>query len=382
MTHPGPHRHVTRGLTTLVLALTLVFGAAPAAGATPAQLAATKAEARKAQVRLDELASDLEESNEDYLAVEQRLAETRKEVSVAQGDLELAEQELADAQAQLNRRAGAIYRSGRLGWLSVFIGAADFRDLVTRVDLLRRVSNGDAAVVAQVGQARARADKTRSTLENRRAEQVVLLKQAAAKRQRVEGALAAQEDYLARVGAKLKTLIAEERARQERIAREKAAAEAAAAAARAAAAPAGGRFPLGRTFDPRALGSPHPEALAVALRFVGKTPYVWGGTTPSGFDCSGLTLYSYAQVGFALPRTSREQFRVGAFIAPDRVDLLQPGDLVFFGTGGDPGRIHHVGMYVGGGSFVHAPQTGMDVSVSSLTGRIAERGDYVGAVRP
>jgi cell wall-associated NlpC family hydrolase len=73
---------------------------------------------------------------------------------------------------------------------------------------------------------------------------------------------------------------------------------------------------------------------------------------------------------------------VGKFIPPARTDLLEPGDLVFFGYGGDPNRIHHVGMYVGGGVFIHAPGTGGHVQYSSLTDRIRARRDYVGAVRP
>ena len=63
-------------------------------------------------------------------------------------------------------------------------------------------------------------------------------------------------------------------------------------------------------------------------------------------------------------------------------DLLEPGDLVFFGYHGDPTQIHHVGMYAGSGNFLQAPQTGDHVRISSLTARIEARGDYVGGVRP
>ena len=134
-------------------------------------------------------------------------------------------------------------------------------------------------------------------------------------------------------------------------------------------------------FDQSKLGASHPEALAAAKKCLG-VPYVWGGTTPSGFDCSGLVQYSYAQIGMTLPRTSREQFHAGAYIPPNRLDLLEPGDLVFFGYNGDPSQIHHVGMYAGGSSFIQAPSEGDVVRISSLVGRIESRGDYVGAVRP
>ena len=121
--------------------------------------------------------------------------------------------------------------------------------------------------------------------------------------------------------------------------------------------------------------------MRIALRFLG-VAYVWGGSSPAGFDCSGLTQYVYAQIGVSLPRTSRDQFHAGTSIPRIRTDLLQPGDLVFFGYGGDPDRIHHVGLYVGDGDFIHAPASGDHVRVSSLQDRIASRGDYVGGVRP
>jgi hypothetical protein len=124
---------------------------------------------------------------------------------------------------------------------------------------------------------------------------------------------------------------------------------------------------------PNTLGG---QAVAVAYRFLG-VPYVWGGATPAGFDCSGLTMYVYGLLGIKLGHYTGFQFNEGPHIARDQ---LQPGDLVFFhaSTSGVPG---HEGMYVGNGSFIHAPQTGDVVKISSLFDtRYAL--SYVGAVRP
>lgn len=356
-------------LFALIAPQTPVF-AAPA----NARIRAARVEAAEARARLDELAADLEERSEEHLAVEARLRETRAAEKRAEADLDAAENEVAEAEATFDARVNAIYRRGPLDFVAVILGVHDFRDLVTRLDLLRRVGDSDAHVVERLKDARSRAERTRRALENRRMEQVVLLKHAAAKRRDVRDALDAQSSYLETIDRRLGRLIAEERERQEQLA-----AQAAAAAAKAAKNAAGRG---GRPFDPAAIGAPNSRVVDIARRFVGVTPYVWGGTTPSGFDCSGLTMYSYRQIGINIPRTSREQYRFGAFIPPDRTDLLQPGDLVFFGRGGDPNRVHHVGIYAGSGSFIHAPQTGMKVSVSSLTARIQERGDYVGATRP
>ena len=90
-------------------------------------------------------------------------------------------------------------------------------------------------------------------------------------------------------------------------------------------------------------------------------PYVYGGSTPSGFDCSGFTSYVYKQFGYSLPRTAASQAGVGTPVS--RANLL-PGDLVFFDT---YGGISHVGIYVGGDNFIHATVPGDIVRISSLS---------------
>ncbi len=369
-----PSEKIIAVVVAMVFLLPPVSSAAP----TNSQIEAAKDSAAAARKRLDDLADDLEERTEEYLEIEAAVEATDQEIMRTERELELALTELAQTQGRLNTRVDNIYRNGGIDIVSVVVGVSDFQDLVSRLDLMRRIGRSDASLVAEVKAARERIATTKASLENRRTEQIALRAKAKAKREQVEAAVDEQERYLASIDAKLKSLIAEERARQERLARE----AAARAAERAAAQAKSNSYAPGRTFDAAALGAPHPDVVAVARRFEGKTPYVWGGTTPSGFDCSGLTQYCYREIGVTIPRTSRTQFRVGAFIPPNRLDLLAPGDLVFFGRDGDPGRIHHVGIYVGGGDYIHAPQTGQRVSTSSLTGRIASRGDYVGATRP
>lgn len=101
------------------------------------------------------------------------------------------------------------------------------------------------------------------------------------------------------------------------------------------------------------------RAAAVARNMIG-VPYKWGGATPRGFDCSGLVQYSYNKVGLSVPRTSRAQYS-----ASERLNLkdARVGDLVFFNF---DRSISHVGIYLGGGRFVHAPSSGKRVEVSSL----------------
>ena len=104
-------------------------------------------------------------------------------------------------------------------------------------------------------------------------------------------------------------------------------------------------------------GYPRSTLLNHGKKFIG-TPYVWGGASPKGFDCSGLVHYLYQKQGVSIPRNSREQFsRLPVASNP------QPGDLVFFRRNG---VINHVGLYLGGGKMLHAPQTGSKVRIEDM----------------
>jgi cell wall-associated NlpC family hydrolase len=101
--------------------------------------------------------------------------------------------------------------------------------------------------------------------------------------------------------------------------------------------------------------------VSLAFQFLG-VPYLWGGATPSGFDCSGLVQYVYAQLGVSLPHNTVAQWHDPIAVSISR-SQLQPGDLVFFN------KLDHVGIYIGGGYIIDAPHTGTDVRIDSLSER-------------
>ncbi len=101
------------------------------------------------------------------------------------------------------------------------------------------------------------------------------------------------------------------------------------------------------------------QIVSYAKNFIG-VPYVWGGSSPSGFDCSGFVQYVYRHFGISLPRTTYSQVAMGRSVSRSE---LQPGDLVFFRSAG------HVGIYVGNETYIHAPQTGRTISIDNMSGR-------------
>ncbi len=120
---------------------------------------------------------------------------------------------------------------------------------------------------------------------------------------------------------------------------------------------------------PAPLPGGHPQAASVALQYLG-TQYQWGGASPgTGFDCSGLVMYVFAQLGVQLPHFAAGQYSYGS---PVPRDQLQAGDLVFFDG------LSHVGIYIGNNQLVHAPHSGDVVRIASMS---EFAGRFVGARR-
>ena len=114
------------------------------------------------------------------------------------------------------------------------------------------------------------------------------------------------------------------------------------------------------------------QVVDIAKEYIG-TPYVWGGASPDGFDCSGFVYYVYKQMGVELNRVASEQNRNGI---PVPLDQLEPGDLVFFWNKQFYSEINHVGIYIGNGEFIHSPQSGDVVKIMPIDSPYYQRNIY------
>ena len=203
-------------------------------------------------------------------------------------------------------------------------------------------------------------------LKRAKAEHEQLVRERAAQKASIESRISESQQLAATVQDQLDAAVAAEAQRQAQLKRE---AEARLAAAQQAAqfVPAPVATPSESQSDytaapvdviPSAPPSQYGGVVGIAMQYLG-IPYVYGGSTPSGFDCSGFVMYVYGQMGVSLPHYTVAQYSMGV---PVSRDALEPGDLVFFDGLG------HVGIYIGGGSFIHSPHTGDVVKISSMSG--------------
>ncbi len=351
----------------LVIALALALQAGSGiAVADP--ISDKRAEAEAARERVAEVDRELEIASEDFNEAYAAHQEVTAEVAATQARLAETRDRIGELEGHLDRRAEQMYRSGPYGLVEVLFEAASFRDFASLWDMLTDISEGDAARIADLKEARRQAERDEERLAAAQAEAKARLDEMAAAKAEVEARLSERKSVLAGLEDEVARLEAEEAERRRREA--EAAAAAAEQAARARSAPSTSRGSSGSGFTaPAPTRAPRSEVVAIAKRYLG-APYRWAASGPDAFDCSGFTMYVFAQVGVSLPHSSRAQIGYGERVS--RADL-QPGDLVFFGSG----RIHHVGIYVGGGQYIHAPHTGAVVRIDPL-----DRSDYAGACRP
>ena len=328
-----------------------LFGAsAPRAHAD--QISAKRAEAQGVLARLQRLDAQAQVASSAYEAASQKLRLVERQLRVNHEALGVARGNLGHSQHMLARRLVAIYTSqDDQSSLAVLLGAHSIDDLMSRIEAANSMSKQDSALVNQVLSFQHQVVHQRTLLRKAHAQQSRLVAARAAERNQIEGKLAAERRLYNSERAQIARMISAQRASQA------AAARAAAVAQTQAATPAVG---LGSGPTSTAVpGARYSSTAGIAMQYLG-VPYVWGGASPHGFDCSGLVMYVYAQVGVSLPHYTVAQYNYSNSVSVSR-SQLEPGDLVFFAGLG------HVGIYVGNGQFIHAPHTGSVVRIDSLS---------------
>ncbi|QDP97635.1 hypothetical protein FOE78_18500 [Microlunatus elymi] len=365
---------IRRGLAVSLsgLALGAVIFCAPDATADPAPQNVSQA---KAQV--EKLQQEAEATDQQYLALQQKLSKSQTELKQKQADLKKQSAKVVAMRQQVSKVALAQFQNRSLDTRTRLFLTRDATGFLNQIATVEKVSQNQNVTLQdyQVEQANL-GDLQRST----EADVATLTED----KKKLKQLRTAADDKVNQAQQVLDKLSAEERQRiaaeQKRQADE---AQKAADAATTTAADAGTTATRGgnatsrssnntsNNADPAAAtsgssGAAAPAAsgkgaqvVAFAKAQIGK-PYVFGATGPGSYDCSGLTLAAWKSVGVQLDRTSQAQFGDGVSVSRDQ---LQPGDLVFF-YGSSPS---HVGIYVGGGTIIHAPRPGQSVEYTKMS---------------
>ncbi|MFF3374466.1 NlpC/P60 family protein [Streptomyces sp. NPDC002680] len=325
----GFHRRLApsgfdRGAAAAGTVLTVLSAAAAAFGAAvPSAVAAPGGNTR---AEVDRLYAEAEKATESYNRADERSDALREQVTRAQDRIARQQESINTMREALGSLAGAQYRAGGMDPSLALLFSDDPDEYLEKAAALDRIS------VHQAGELRELQSAMRE-LAQERSEATGKLTELDKSRKAVATHKRTVERKLAKARALLNSLPSADRAAYDRASRSDRAdlpdpGNAAAPNARAATAVAAARAALG-------------------------SPYIWGSSGPSGFDCSGLMQWSYAQAGVSLPRTSQAQRYAGQQVP---LSQAQPGDLVTYRSDAS-----HVGMYVGNGQVIHAPYPGAPV---------------------
>ncbi|MGV9912068.1 NlpC/P60 family protein [Streptomyces tendae] len=332
------HRRPKQPSRTRVTVLTTAAAAAVALSSQAANAAPSEKPSKdEVKAKVDKLYEEAEQATEKYNGAKEKQEKLQKEISTLQDNVARGQEELNGLRDGLGSMASAQYRSGGIDpSLQLFL-SADPDNYLDKASTLDQLSGQQVEALKKIQVKQRDLAQQRSEASEKLKDLSATRTELGKKKKQVQGKLSSAQKLLNTLTAQEKAALQEEEQRSNRASERQ-------VLTGGKTTPASGRA---------------GAAFAAAQGKIG-TPYVYGATGPSSFDCSGLTSWAYAQAGVGIPRTSQAQANYGTRISS--MSDLQVGDLVFFFS-----DLHHVGLYAGKGQVLHAPRTGTNVRYESMS---------------
>ncbi|MGW1839297.1 C40 family peptidase [Streptomyces sp. BBFR2] len=324
------HRRPKQPSRTRVTVLTATAAAAVALSSQAAQAAPSKKDVKS---EVDKLYEQAEQATEKYNGAKEQQQKLQKEVADLQDKVARGQGELNELRKGLGAVASGQYRSGSIDPSVQLFLSGDPDTYLEKAATLDQLSGKQADQLKVIADKQRRLAQERAEAASKIQDLSETRKALGEKKDEIQGKLAKAQELLNTLTAKEKAALEAKENRANR---------------------SNDRVDLGHDVPASQRGA---AALAAAQTKIG-SPYVWGATGPSSFDCSGLTSWAYQQAGQSLPRTSQAQASAGTRIG---MSELKPGDLVLF-----YGDLHHIGLYAGNNTVLHAPKPGAAVRYESI----------------
>jgi len=332
------------------------------------RLTSAQKKARDLQNKIQDIDNEIQLGINKVETLNGKINDTEANIKISQERIKKSEYNIKTEQRKYNQTIRTMYINGNNSYLDTLLQSKGISDFISKIDNVKVVAEYNDRIITDLNSRKNEVEIKKNVLNIEKKKLVGLKEEQNQKLTALNRQKEEQTPLIERANSEVSEAQQFSASANSQISAINQRVQAARAAVQSNGSAAVVSINRGGSI-PKVTGGYSSDAIVTYAASFQGVPYVWGGTSPSGFDCSGFVQYVYAHFGISIPRVTQDQFRFGTSVSASD---LQPGDLVFFGSGPS-----HVGMYIGGGLMIHAPRTGDVVKIVPLS----SHGNYVGARR-